>query len=258
MAIPIFKIAKDGQSAVTTNQKDLVFDIENDYMVILEERIDNSGSNKRVEITHGLGYIPTFYHFHEETPGVWKRPPESGLGGVAGIGGAYADNNKIYIHTPNANQRVRTVIWGNAQDNSGGGNRNNATGRFKVAKAGYDAEVETDLRRFKFASGGGVFKIKEKRKLTVTVHLDTNGDSDDTVQYAHNLGYVPHVYVLLKSGNSGVQIPSNHFMGAGVAVEYDYSITSTDLRVHVRSYGYALNNGEKIDFIAQILLDKVN
>ncbi|MDX9798840.1 MAG: hypothetical protein RBT05_08275 [Bacteroidales bacterium] len=242
MSDPIFKIAKDGQDALTTNQKDLVFDIDNDYMIILEERTDTSDGSGNLEITHGLGYIPAFYHYYESSAGVWERPLESGLGG------AWADSNKIYIDTPDPNTRVRTVIWANSQDNSVGSGRNNASGKLKIAKAGYDAKTETDLRRFKFASGGGVLKIKEKKTITVS----TTGDGSFSQSYNHGLGYVPQVYVFM----GGMQIPAFFFVAAGMSIGFSYTVDDEKITCHVfTSLGEPATD---YDFNAQILLDKID
>jgi len=250
MTDPIVKVSTSGQSALTTDQKDLVFDIDNDYMIILDERTDQSDGSNDLEITHNLGYIPSFYTFLK-TSGVWHRQLQSGLGG------SYADTSKIYIKTDSANQYVRTVIWANSQDNSVGSGRNNASGKLRVSKFGYDAEKETDLRRFKFASGGGVFKIKEKKTFTVIVSTpDGSGNTDDSFQYAHGLGYTPQVYVLLYD-TTGIQIPAFFLIAAGVSIVFDYDIDDTYLTVKVQSSGYAFSGGEEIKFIAQILLDKI-
>ena len=247
MSNPIFKIAARGGNALTDAQKDLVFDSSLDYMIILKEITATSDSNKNLTIAHNLGYLPAFYTFFKDSSGNWYRQLESALGG------SYTDNNNIYIKTDDENQQVRVVIFANSQDNSIGSGRNNASGKLRIAKPGYDAIVETDLRKFRFASGGGVFKIKEKKQLTVTVHIDGDGNSDDSVQYAHGLGYVPQVYVFL----GGTQIPIFVFEGAGTSFSVDFSVNSTYLTVNVSSSGNALSDGETFTFNAQILLDKI-
>lgn len=248
MTAPIFKIAKRGGDALTDAQKDLAFDSGLDYMIILEERTDTSNGSNALEITHSLGYIPAFYTFFEAADGSWYRQLETGLGG------SYADSTKIYIQTDEPNQRVRTVIFANSQDNSVGSGRNNASGKLRVAKPGYDAEIETDLRRFRFASGGGVFKIKENREMVVTVNVDGSGYSDDQVQYAHGLGYTPQVYVFL----GGVQIPIFQFIAAGMSYSVDFTVDDTYLTVRVQSGEYVFEGGEQFTFNAQILLDKID
>ena len=248
MTAPIFRIAKRGGDALTDAQKDLAFDSSLDYMIILQERTDTSDGSNNLEITHNLGYIPAFYTFFEGAGSVWYRQTQSGLGG------SYADSTKIYIKTDNPNQRVRTVIFANSQDNSVGSGRNNASGKLRVAKPGYDAEIETDLRRFRFASGGGVFKIKENREMVVTVNVDGSGYSDDQVQYAHGLGYTPQVYVFL----GGVQIPIFQFIAAGMAYSVSFSVDDTYIKVRVQSGEYVFAGGEQFTFNAQILLDKID
>ena len=240
-------IAEPGGNAMTDADKDLVFTTDLDYMIILSERTDTSDGSNNLTINHGLGYIPAFYTFFNDGTGKWYRQLETGLGG------SYADTSNIYISTDNPNQQVRTVIFANSQDNSIGSGRNNASGKLRIAKFGYDAEKDTDLRRFLFASGGGVFKIKEKKAMTVTVHLNGSGDSDDSVSYAHGLGYVPQVYVFL----FGTQIPIFVFEAAGISYSVDFTIDATNLTVHVASSGYALVDGDTFNFNAQILLDKI-
>lgn len=246
MTNPIFKIAKKNGDALTDASKDLAFDIDQNYMIILEERTDTADGSGNIVINHGLGYIPAFYTFFERSAGVWGRKLESGLGGD------YADSSNIYI-SADAGQRVRTVIWANSQDNSVGSGRNNASGKLRVAKAGYDAKTATDLRQFKFASGGGVFKIKENKKLTVTVNVDGSGYSNDTVKYAHGLGYVPQIYVFL----GGQQLPQFQFIAAGMSYSVDFWVDNQKIYVNVSSGEYVFAGGETFDFDVQILLDKI-
>jgi hypothetical protein len=235
-------VAKTG-GTIDDDVKDLAFDSDENYMVILEERIDTADGSGNLEITHNLGYLPSFYHFYESSAGVWERQLESGLGG------AYTDTTKIYIQTPSASQRVKTVIWGNSQDNAVGTGRTNATGKLRIAKDGYDATIDTDLRRFKFASSGGVFKISEKKTLSITV----TGSGTFTKQYAHGLGYVPQVYVFA----GGLQIPIFQFIAAGMSYFFSYTIDDTNLTVTVENNGGGMVVPVTIDFNAQILLDKI-
>lgn len=245
MSNPIFKVAKRGGDALTDASKDLAFDIDSDYMIILQERTDTSNASNVLQITHSLGYLPAFYTFFEAADGSWYRQAQSGLGG------SYADTSKIYIETDEPNQRVRTVIFANSQDNSVGSGRNNVSGRLRIAKATYDATVETDLRRFKFASGGGVFKIKEKRTITVT--STGSGDGTFSNSYYHNLGYVPQVYVF----HGGVQIPAFFFVAAGMSIGFEYTVDDEKITCTVfTSLGEGA--GIEFDFQAQILLDKID
>lgn len=240
-------IAKPNGNAMTDANKDLAFTTELQYMIILSERTDTSDGSNNLTISHGLGYIPAFYTFFNDGSGKWYRQLESGLGG------SYADSSNIYIKTDNPSQQVRTVIFANSQSNADGGNLNNVSGKLRIAKPGYDATKETDLRRFLFASGGGVFKIKEKKTLTVTVHIDGSGNSNDSITYAHGLGYVPQVYVFL----AGLQVPIFVFKAAGMSYSVDFTIDATNLVVNVTSSGNALVNGDTFEFNAQILLDKI-
>jgi hypothetical protein len=247
MSNPFFRVAVRGGDALADAQKDLAFDAGLNYMIILEERTDTSDGSNDLTINHGLGYIPAFYTFFNDGSGKWYRQIESGLGG------SYADSSNIYIKTDNPSQQVRTVIFANSQDDSVGSGRNNASGRLRVAKPGYDAEIDTDLRRFRFASGGGVFKIKENKEIIVTVNVDGDGNSDDEITYAHGLGYVPQVYVFL----GGQQIPIFQFIAAGMSYSVDFTIDSTNLTVKVISSGDILTDGDQFTFNVQILLDKI-
>lgn len=247
MSNPIFKIAGTNGNVLTDAQKDLVFDSSLDYMIILEERTDVSDGSGNLTISHGLGYPPAFYTFFSNGSGTWYRQLQSGLGG------AYADTNNIYITTDSPSQSVRTVIFANSQDNAIGTGRNNAFGKLKMSKPTYNASTDTDLRRFVFASGNGIFKIKENKVLTVTVNLDGSGYSNDTVSYAHGLSYIPQVYVFL----GGQQLPQFHFIAAGQSYSVDFSVDSTNVNVNVSSGQYALLNGDTFVFNVQILMDKI-
>lgn len=240
----IFKVAKTNGS-INDVSKNLALDSGVDYMKILTERTDTSNASNMLEITHNLGYLPAFYTFFEGSDGRWYRQLSSGLGG------SYADTSKIYIETDEPSQRVRTVIFANSQNNEVGTGNDNATGKLRIAKDGYNADEETDLRRFKFISSGGVFKIKEKKTFNVEVTADTG---EDIVSYAHGLGYTPQVYVFA----GGVQIPTFYFVAAGMSYGFDFDVDDTNLRVKVANNGGALGIGEIVSFQAQILLDKIN
>lgn len=238
-------VAQPGGSVLDDLAKDLAFTSEANYMLLLSERTDTSDGSGNLTITHNLGYMPAFYHFYEESSGVWRRPIESG------IGGSYATNTQIFHKTPSGNQRVRTVIWANAQSDATGSGNNNVSGHLKIAKDGYDVSEETDLRRFNFASLKGTFKIKEKKRLQVTV---SGTDTTDTASYAHGLGYVPQVYVFV----AGIQIPSFYFIAAGTSYEFNYYVTNTHLVISVTNAGGAIPTSEVVTFDAQILLDKID
>jgi hypothetical protein len=234
-------IAPANGSIGSTPSKDMVFDSNLDYMLILSERTDISDGSGVLEITHGLGYIPSFYHFESADGLTWYRPTYSGTGG------AYADTNKIYINTYDPNIHVRTIIWANSQDNSDGGTKNNAFGNLLIAKDGYDVLEETDLRRFKFASSAGILKIKEKRTITVS----GTGDGTFTNTYYHGLGYVPQVYVFV----GGIQIPTFYSQGGGMALSYSFEVDSYKITCTVfTSLGEPTTS---VDFNIQIMLDKI-
>lgn len=235
------RIAPTGEDVSTTTSKDMVFDSNLDYMLILSERTDTSNGSGLLEIIHSLGYLPSFYHF-ESTDGTnWTRPIASG------VGGAYSDTNKIYINTPDPYTYVRTIVWANSQDNTDGGTRNNATGKMLIVKNGFDVTEETDLRRFKFASGGGVLKIKEKRVITVS----GSGDGTFSSSYNHGLGYVPQVVVSV----GGMQIPSIFSAGGGMNISYYFKVNSSAVTCFVTT-----TLGEpytEVSFNTQILMDKI-
>ncbi|NCD18111.1 MAG: hypothetical protein EOL91_12550 [Actinobacteria bacterium] len=232
------KIAKTGGN-INDQQKDLVFDSDLDYLVILEERTDTSDANGKIEITHNLGYLPAFYTFFKYG-GVWTR---------ASSENTYTDTSKIYIDTYDPNIEVRTIIWANSQDNTIGSGRDNASGVLKIAKSGYDASTDTDLRRFDFVSSKGTLKIKETKRISVEI---TNTDGDNMQSYNHNLGYVPQVFVFV----NGQQIPAFYKVAFGMFFGFDFSVNSTSLTVNAWSTNDALEGGT-IDFDATIFMDKI-
>lgn len=246
------KIAKTGGAILdplgvpVDADKDLAFTSDQNYMSIISERTDTSNGSNDLTIAHGLGYIPCFNVFFDDGTGTWYKPTYSGAAGN------YADTSNIYIKTDTPNQDVRTVIWGDSQDNGINTGNNNASGKFKVAKNGYNA-TDTDITHFKFCSNGGVFKIKETVALEVTVNQDAFGDSDDTETYAHGLSYVPQVHVF----SNGQQLPQFQYIAAGVTINLEYSIDSTNLNVRVLTSGFAVGDGDKFQFQAHILLDKI-
>lgn len=225
----IFKIAKTGGS-VDDDVKDLAFDYSQNYMIILDEydiQVDSEGS---YDITHNLGYIPSFYIFSSVDNITWTRPGQSFT-----VTGSYADSNKIYIRGLGENEYAHVVLWANSIDNSVGTTNNNVSGMLKITKAGYSADKAKDLRQFVFASGQGFILIKEKKQFSITVSATYDEEYgfwvfEQSVQYAHGLGYVPQVQVF---NSDGSQLPFEKQFAGGYGYYSDYfTIDDTYLTIY--------------------------
>ena len=237
------KIAKPN-GTIDDAIKDLVFTSDSNYMIFLSERTDTSNGSGILEFNHNLGYIPAFYPFEEISSGVWQPP----------FNNCWATDTIIHIETINNNANVRTILFGNSQSNATGIGNSNVSGRFKVAKPGSDATTSTDLRKFKFVSGEGTFKISEQTTVNVSV---TSANGTFTATHAHGLGYVPQVYCLLFQ-TTGVSLPFFDFQGAGISAEFSYSVDSTNLTCKVQNNGGAVSSPSTVTFKAHILYDKIN
>lgn len=126
----------------------------------------------------------------------------------------------------------------------------------KIAKDGFDAQLETDPRNFKF-NAKNVPKIAFSEILTVnyTGVADEWGDvyGEGEVSFLHNLGYVPLAFVF--SITDGIQIPYFFNFGAGTSINYTYRVTAT--RVYVTVIDTTNPGANSVQFKVQIMYDKI-
>lgn len=250
----IFKVAKTGGS-VGDDVKDLAFDSSQNYMIILDEFDFQTDIDGNYDLTHGLGYTPSFYIFTSTDNLTWTRPGQSSI-----IVGSYADNNKIYVRGLEANAYAHIVLWANSYNNAVGTENNNATGMLKVAKDGYSADIAKDLRQFVFASGQGFILIKEKKQFSITVSATYDEDTgfwiwNQSVQYAHGLDYIPQVQVFL---SDGAQLPFEIFISGGNGF-YGYNFTIDNTNLTIETSGSMLDDpsGLEIVFNSHIFINKI-
>lgn len=250
--IPILKVAKSGGS-VLDDTKDLAFDSTSRYMIILSEYHFQSDSSGSYDITHNLGYIPSFFLYSSADSTNWTRPGETFFTG------SYADSNKIYIRGLGESEYAHVVIWSNSYDDSIGDTNNNASGIIKISKSGYDASLSHDLRQFKFVSGKGMMIIKEKKQITVT--LSSTYDSEigmyiitGSSQYSHGLGYVPQIQAFL----GGKQIPYVLYLGGGNGLlSYEFSVNNSSISVVVDGAWLEDLSGTTVTFDFYIYFNKI-
>lgn len=210
------RVSKFGGS-VYDDKKNLVLDSDNTSLMIYDEQTLSSAST---EYTHNLGYYPLVFAFFQ-SGSEWH--PENSF--AAGYSRVYQDTNKIYIEN-NTGGNVKLFISGNAVDNASGSGKNTATGKIRVAKDGFDANNETDIRRFQFCSGLDLIKKDTSLSGIVTLTSDSGYSYEAETYIEHNLGYVPFVSAIDYGGRTGMggELPVNFVEGMN---SYYYYITST-------------------------------
>lgn len=212
------KISKTGGNAETDAIKDLVLTSDKACMIELLSGSETITGTK--EITHGLGYIPSYFVFTKgrnlaDTEDAW----------YVKYLGTRIDTSKLYIdlYEGETSETIYYIIYGNRQDNAVGTGNSNVTGKLKISKSGYDAETETDIRNMKFVSGKNVTKIDTALSGSVTSAITT--DDITTIEITHNLGYFPICYVI--SSTYGQTLP------IAEPVQTDYYVTTTKLIIEV-------------------------
>lgn len=221
MTRPIFKIAKRGGDALVDADKDLAFTIDKACMIeLLSGAKTITGT---VEITHGLGYIPSYFVFTKgrnfaDTEDAW----------YVKFLGTRVDSTKLYIdlYEGETSEDIFYIIYGNRQDNLVGDGNSNVVGRLRVAKPGYDAESETDVRNMIFISGKNVTKIDENLSGSVTRTIAT--DDFTVIEIEHNIGYFPICYVI--NSTFGQTLP------IAEPIQFDYYVTTTKLVINVADF----------------------
>ena len=253
---PIMKVAKTG-GTVEDDVKDLAFDSSQNYMIILAEYDVTTDIDGNYEITHNLGYIPSFYIFIESSPGVWTRPGEPFY-----VEGSYADGTKIYLRALSFEVTINAhvVLWANSFDDAVGTGNNNANGKLKIAKTGYSADTALDLRQFVFASGQGFIIIKEKKSFSITISATYNAEFDryewnQSTTYAHGLGYVPQLQIFRSDGS---QLPYSLYIGGGNGLaSEDFTVDDTNIIIQASGSMPDDPSGVELNFNAHIFFNKI-
>lgn len=218
--MPRIRIAKTG-GTIDNDPKDLVLDTNYTSLMIIDE-VSITGTT--TTYAHNLGYIPLVevffgvggnWYYHKTYVSEWMT--------------SIVDTSTIYITDLSGNTisdlgsvTVRIVIYGNAVDNSSGSGKNTAAGKLKVAKSGYNAATETDIRRLQFASGLDLIKKDTALSGTVSFTTDDGYYWEETKEITHNLGYVPMVSVI--DASFGGELPLFYQEGLN---SYEFYITST-------------------------------
>lgn len=200
------RIAKNGGD-IDDDPKDLVLDTDETSLMIYDDPMKGNGITSH---THNLGYYPIVFAFFEDS-GKWH--PQNSI--AADYSNIEMDTNTIYIDNA-IGQRTKLFISGNAVDNSVGSGKETATGKLRVAKDGYDAETETDIRRFQFCSGLDLFKKDTSLSGTVTFTTDDDFFWEEEKTIAHNLGYVPFATAIDSAG----------YLGAGGEIPLDWGFNN--------------------------------
>jgi len=132
--------------------------------------------------------------------------------------------------------------------------------QLKIAKAGYDAETETDPKNFAF-NQKNIYKVAFVGDLSFNVSYVDDGFGgtigEAEASFTHNLGYIPVAFAFSK--DFGMQIPFFSNAGAGIALTMTYRIDSTKIYISVYDTGVMGWTGDTIpfDFRYQIMFDKI-
>ncbi len=210
------RVAKSG-GTIDDNPKDLVLDSNNTHLMIYDEQTLNSSATS---YTHNLGYYPLVFAYFQDGSN-WH--PDNSF--VAAYSRVYQDTNNVYIEN-NTGSNVKLFICGNAVDNASGSGKNTAIGKIKIAKSGFDADTETDIRRFQFCSGLDLVKRDSALSGTVTLTSDSGLFYEGETFITHDLGYVPMASVIDYAGFTGLggELPLNFADGLN---SYYFYMTST-------------------------------
>ena len=220
-------VAKTGFD-ITSDKRNIVLDSNDTNLMIIDESSISGGT---ANYQHGLGYLPTTFEFYNySTQWFPFGSPIFDTGGAFQTGGVFAeyDTDKVYFTDDGANSDIKLFISGNAADNSTGSGKNTASGKLKIAKAGFSIN-ETDVRRLQFCSG--LDTIKKDLSLSGQATLSSSG-AFVKVEITHNLGYVPVVIAKIESNTydntfDGSMLPVN--LSLFDVTPVSFYITSTKL-----------------------------
>ena len=211
------RIAKTG-GTIADSSRSLALDTNFTSLMILNQA---QVSGATTSVAHNLGYNPIVYSFFHDGS-YWHASRSFGV--------AYSDisvdTSNIYIENGSGYTWYYFLI-GNAVDNATGTGNNNATGKFKVVKSGYNISTATDIRQYQFCSGSDLFKADTGKKGTTSV-TTSSSNWNPIATIPHNLGYVP--FCLVSDSDFGGEIPLEY--GDGLW-NYYYYMDSTNLYVQV-------------------------
>lgn len=131
-----------------------------------------------------------------------------------------------------------------------------------VAKDGINIPTETDDRNFVFDQSN-VYKIGFRGEVTInyTTYFDLGWEGEGSIEFSHNLGYVPVAFVFQSDSNDGSpdgqQLPYNYYFSGGSFDSAWYEITSTKLKVYLRNRDLIGSGSAYKKFRYQIMMDKI-
>lgn len=240
-------IAKRGGDTLVDQEKDLAFTSDRSCLIemfslltTLTTDVDGNGS---LEITHNLGYVPSVFVFEKGYLDTTFWYPQY-------VMGVRADTTKLYITATyldsNTTYQIFYSISGNRNDNVVGSGNNNVSGRLRIAKSGYDAETEQDVRNMRFMSGKSVWKVDSN--LSGNVQSTPDGSGYTLITIPHNLGYVPMCFVLCT--DNGGMLPYTVPLYGGLFMLHH--IDNNNLYIEVYNASTAT-----VNFKYKILRDKI-
>lgn len=193
--MPRIIVAKTG-GTIQDDEKSLSLDTNSTSLMIYQEETKTDGSTSH---THNLGYYPLVFAFFHDGSGNWH--PQNSIS--AGFSDITQDTNTIYINN-DFGQETKLFICGNAVDNSEGTGKNTAIGMLKVWKPDISIENETDIRKFQFCSGLGLFNKNDALSGSITFTTDSGTSWEEEKTVAHGLDFIPFVTAIDDSGTLGL------------------------------------------------------
>lgn len=87
----VFKVAKTGKDALSTDERDLAFSSKLDYLKEQDSGLTETDNNGDLTITHNLGYVPAFTVFVADFSDTTVWFPYDSIGNV------YATSTQLVI-----------------------------------------------------------------------------------------------------------------------------------------------------------------
>ncbi len=218
------RIAKGGQD-VYAGANNLIFDSNYSTLNVYKDSHSNGFLNVPadgvVSVFHGLGYSPQIDGFVKQ--GAWWYPAFAGIQYLK----MWTDTNNAYFKMVGGSgyYKVFYNIFGNTPDNATGSGKNTATGNLRIAKAGKNIDITSDLRDMALDTGVNVLKRDVNMSQSASYIGDANGSSV-SLTFNHNYGYPPIVYGIVSDSNfaGNMLLPF-----ASVMSVYEFKVNSTQI-----------------------------
>jgi hypothetical protein len=206
----ILKIAKEGYNVKTAEDKDLIYSSEMATPKIAVNDVYTATSTAMVNISHGLGYLPTYLLFDGYGDGEWSTS-------VLNYDlDEYVDNSKVRVWMVNGHQLRYFFLYEPSVSGVTGITLEPDDYGLVISKPGYDVKT-AKAHEQSFNSKLETFSIVDT--ISDTLYCDGVGDRTKTV--AHGLGYAPAFLCKFSSNNSS-------YYWTGIRMEPAYFVFYTE------------------------------